>query len=215
MSITIILADDHGMVREGLRLLLGRHPEMKIIGEASDGQSAISLVRELSPNVIILDISMPGMSGIDVARRLRSEKSNVKIVVLSTYAERAYAYEMLRAGVSAYVIKEAAFEELVRAINLVMCGETYVSSRIMVDMIDDLSREPSRSDSGDGSELSVRETEVLQLMANGLSTKEISAQLNISIKTVETYRRKIMERLGIGTIAELTKYAIRKGLTKL
>jgi DNA-binding NarL/FixJ family response regulator len=214
MSITILLADDHQVVRQGLKSLLDRYPDLKVVGEAADGRTAVRLAKELSPDVVVMDIGMPDLNGIEATRQLAAGQPVTKIVALSMHADRRFASEMLKAGAKAYLVKDGAFEELADAIRTVMADRVYLSPRVAGTVVDDL----VHGESGGGSafaRLSPREREVLQLMAEGRATKEIAMDLHVSVKTVETHRRQVMEKLNLFSVAELTKYAIREGLTAL
>jgi len=215
MDIKIILADDHKITRQGLSSLLDKQPDMEVIAEVEDGREAVSKVRELEPDVVIMDVSMPELNGMEATRQIVSDFPKVKVIALSMHSDALYVAEMLKNGASGYLLKDCAFEELSNAIKAVAEGKTYlspsISSVVVAGYLDRLSE-------GEVSELNVltdREREVLQLMTEGESTKKIALKLHISVKTVETHRRQIMNKLDIHTVAELTKYAIRKGLTSL
>ncbi|MGC2063363.1 MAG: response regulator transcription factor [Thermodesulfovibrionales bacterium] len=215
MALKILLADDHKIVRDGLRNLLEKQPDITVAGEAEDGREALQLARKLSPDVVIMDIAMPDLNGIEATRLILSEIQNVKIVALSMHSDKRYVSAMLKAGASAYLLKDCAFEELITAIRTIMKGKIYLSPGIAGVVIEDYIRKGSKTDSSVFSLLSDREREVLQLMAEGRTSKEIALYLYVSIKTVETHRTNIMTKLDIHNIAELTKYAIREGLTSL
>lgn len=213
--IKVLLADDHKIVRDGLRTLLEKHADIAVLGEAEDGREALQLARKLSPDVIVMDIAMPELNGIEATRQILSEYSGVKIVALSMHSDKRFVSEMLKAGASAYLLKDCAFEELITAIRTIMKGKIYLSPGIAGVVLEDYIRSNRKKDPSVFSQLTDREREVLQLMAEGKTTKEVAAHLNVSIKTVETHRTNIMTKLDIHTIAELTKYAIREGLTTL
>lgn len=215
MSIRILLADDHKITRQGLRSLLEKQPDMEVVAEAEEGRTAVRLVQELVPNVVIMDVSMPDLNGMEATRRIVAEFPNVKIIALSMHSDSLFVTEMLRSGASGYLLKDCAFEELERAIRTVMANKTYLSPSISGVVVDDYLHRLSKADFSNSEVLSDREREVLQLVAEGKSTKQIALKLHISTKTVETHRRQIMNKLDIHTVAELTKYAIRKGLTSL
>jgi DNA-binding NarL/FixJ family response regulator len=215
MALKIILADDHKIVRDGLRNLLEKDPGIVVAGEAEDGREALHLVRKLAPDVVIMDIAMPDLNGIEATRQILAETRNVKIVALSMHSDKRFVSEMLKAGASAYLLKDCAFEELTTAIRTIMKGKIYLSPGIAGVVIEDYIRKGSAEAPSAFSILSDREREVLQLMVEGKSTKEIAGHLNVSAKTIETHRANIMTKLDIHTIAELTKYAIREGLTSL
>jgi len=215
MSIRIIIADDHQIVRQGLRTLLEREPDMCIVAEAEDGRRTVNLARELVPHVVVMDVEMPDLNGIEAAVQILTEYPQIKVVALSMYSDRRFVTNMLKAGASGYLLKDCAFEELVHAIRLAMSNRIYLSPGIADVVVKDYNNHtppPSRSVF---SVLTNREREVLQLLSEGKRTTQIAEILHISIKTVETHRQQIMHKLGIRSVAELTKYAIREGLTSL
>jgi DNA-binding NarL/FixJ family response regulator len=213
--VRIIIADDHRIVREGLRHLLEKRTDFKVVAEAPDGESAVRLAKELSPDVVILDISMPGLNGIEATRRILAERPGVKVLALSMHSDRRFVIETLKAGASGYVLKDSAFDELARAIEVVMARGAFLSPAITEMVVRDYVTQAGVDDAAAFSVLTPREREVLQLMAEGESTKAIAGRLAVSVKTVETYRQQIMEKLDLHSVAELTKYAIREGLTEL
>lgn len=215
MTLRVVLVDDHRMFREALRPLLAQTPGFEIVGEAGDGQQAIELCAQLAPDVVIMDVSMPGLNGLEATRRLLAERPRTRVVVLSMHADRRFVAETLRAGAAAYVLKDAGFAELVRALQAVAEGRTYLSEPVRQLVVQEYVAGLQREDRSAFSLLSAREREVLQLVAEGVSTKEIGDRLAVSVKTVETHRRQIMEKLDLHSVAELTKYAIREGLTPL
>lgn len=216
MSIRLLLADDHKIMREGLKALVEKEADMTVVGEAESGKTTVSLVQKLAPNVVVLDIAMPDLNGIEAARKIIKINSNVKIVALSAHADQHLIREMITAGAAAYVLKSTAYEELVRAIREVMKGKKYLSpdiARGVLDVYVKLSKPGSENPAF--VVLTDREREVLQMIAEGKSTKEIAGEAEVSIKTIETHRRNIMEKLDIHSIAKLTKYAIREGVTSV
>jgi two-component system response regulator NreC len=215
MSIRILLADDHKITREGLRSLLDNQQDMEVVAEAEDGRTAVSLVREVVPSVVIMDVSMPDLNGVEATRQIIAQFPDVKIIGLSMHSDTLFVTEMLKSGASGYLLKDCAFDELALAIRTVVAGKTYLSPSISGVVVDDYLHRLSKADFSDSEVLTDREREVLQLLAEGKSTKQIALKLHISVKTVETHRRQIMNKLDIHTVAELTKYAIRKGLTSL
>jgi DNA-binding NarL/FixJ family response regulator len=215
VSLKILLADDHKIVVDGLATLLERIPGYQVVARASDGLSAESLARELAPDVAILDISMPGLNGIEATRLILQKNPGVRVIILSMHADGRFIAEALKAGALGYLLKESAFEELSAAIKTVMSGQTFLSAAIVDAVVKDYIRHLEHQGTSVFSSLTPREREVLQMLAEGLATKQIAARLSLSIKTVETYRKQIMEKLDIHSIAELTKYAIREGITTL
>ena len=215
MAIKILLADDHQIMLEGLRTLIRSQPGMTVVGEAEDGQTAVELALELLPDIAIMDITMPGLNGIDAASRITSESGNTKIIVLSMHADKMYVIKAFKAGVRGYLLKKSAFNELICAIQTVSDNGVYISSSIANIVIENFIRSLSNSRSLVSSILTDRESEVLKHIAEGKSTKEIALSLYVSVKTVETHRKKIMDKLEMHSIAALTKYAIREGLTSI
>ncbi|MGD0679139.1 MAG: response regulator transcription factor [Polyangiaceae bacterium] len=208
----VVLADDHRMMRDGLRAVLEK-AGVQVVGEAANGQEAVEQVKRLHPDVLVMDIAMPVLNGIDAIRRLRAERPGVKVIALSMNSDRRYVIAMLEAGAAGYLLKNAASEELLAALDVVGQGQTYLSPSIAGSVVDQALGRGQTSRLGPERPLSGREREVLQLIAEGNSSKEIAATLLIGVTTVESHRRQIMEKLNLRTVAELTKYAIREGLT--
>jgi DNA-binding NarL/FixJ family response regulator len=215
MVIKIVLADDHQIVRQGLRTLLEAEPDMEIVAEADNGRTVLRLVQELKPQVVIMDISMPDLNGIEATRQIVAESPGVKVIALSMHSDSLFVLNMLKAGASGYLLKDCALEELTKAIRTVVGQKTYLSPGISDIVIKDFVSGWSTTGSSAFSILSAREREVLQLMAEGKSTNQIADNLCVSVKTVEAHRKTIMNKVGVHSIAELTKYAIRQGLTTL
>jgi DNA-binding NarL/FixJ family response regulator len=215
MSIRIIIADDHEIVRNGLRSLIEKELDIKVIAEADNGRTAVRIALELAPDVVIMDIAMPDMNGIEAARQIIAAMPTIKVIALSMHAEKRYVMEMLKAGASGYILKDNAYEELARAIRTALNNRTYLSPQVAEIVIGDYVQLAQTANGSVFSLLSSREREVLQLLAEGSSTAQIADRLCISVKTVETYRQHLMDKLNIRSIAELTKYAIREGLTSL
>jgi DNA-binding NarL/FixJ family response regulator len=215
MSIKILLADDHKIVRDGLRALIEKQQDMEVVAEAADGRTAVRLAKEMLPDVVIMDISMPDLNGIEAARQIVAGAPRVKIITLSMHSDSRFVKEVFKAGASGYLLKECAFEELARAIHTVAADQIYLSPRITHVVLNDYMSRLPMAEASVFSVLSAREREVLQLMAEGKTTKEIAYSLDLSVKTVEAHRQKIMEKSNIHSVAELTKYAIREGLTSL
>ena len=215
MNIKILLADDHKIMREGLRALIEKQGDIAVIGEADDGRTTVRLAQELLPDIVIMDINMPGMNGIEATRQIISRDSRTRVIALSVHSNKCFVSEMLNAGASGYLLKNCASHELVNAIRAVFSNRSYLSPEITDIMIKDYKDMLSKENLSVFSLLTQREREVLQFISEGKSTKEIAGYLHISIKTIETYRKQIMEKLDIHSIAELTKYAIKEGLTSL
>jgi len=215
MSIDIVLADDHKIVRDGLRALIEQQPDMKVVAEAEEGWTTLEKARKFSPDVVIMDIGMPDLNGIDATRQILSEMPDVKVIALSMHSDRGFVADMLRAGALGYLLKDCAFEELTCAIHTVIESRIYLSPEITDVVVEDYVYHLSKADLSGSSVLTPREREVLQLMSEGKTTSQIASRLNVSTKTIDTHRQQIMERLNLHSIAELTKYAIRAGLTFL
>lgn len=215
MPYRVLLADDHKIIRDGLRSLLEKEKDMVVVGEAENGRQALQLTRKLNPDVIIMDISMPDLNGIDAAKQILGEQPGVKIVALSMHSEKQFVEGMIKAGVSGYLLKDTAFEELVKAVRLVCAGKKYLSPDITEIVLQDYKQPPVANDHQPANLLSSREREVLQLIAEGRATRVIADILHVSVKTVETHRKNIMDKLGLYTVAEMTKYAVRHGLTSI
>jgi len=215
MSTRILLVDDHKITRQGLRSLLENEQDMQVVAEAEEGRTAVRLAREMVPDVVIMDVSMPDLNGMEAARQIVGDCPDTKVIALSMHSDALFVTEMLKSGAAGYLLKDCAFEELARAIRTVAADKTYLSPSISGVVVNDYVHLLSKGESVDAEVLSSREREVLQLLAEGKSTKQIALRLHISAKTVETHRRQIMEKLDIHSVAELTKYAIRKGFTSL
>ncbi len=215
MITKVLIADDHQIVRQGLRNLLEKEPDLKVVAEAEDGRSTVRLARELQPGVIIMDVAMPDMNGIEATRQIVSELPRVKVIALSMYADRRFVVNMLKAGASGYLLKDCAFEELNRAIRAVLAHKTYLSPGVSDILVKDYMTGGSTQETSVFSVLTPREREVLQLMSEGRSTNQIAESLHVSVKTIETHRQQVMHKLNTHSVAELTKYAIREGLTTL
>ncbi len=216
MSTKILIADDHGMVREGLRLLFEQHNDMEVIGEASDGRQAVEMACKLKPDIVLMDVTMPQLNGIDAAKKIIDEYPNIKVVALSAHCNRSFVTDMLKAGVSGYILKDGMADELIRGIRVVMAGEQYLSPKVAKIVITEYITDcQSQSDTPLTSKLTTKERELIQLLAENKSNKEAARLLHVSIKTVDARRRTAMEKLGINGIADLTKFAIREGMTTL
>ena len=215
MSVRVLLVDDHRMMREGLRVLLAGAPDIEVVGEASDGRTALDLVRTNTPDVVVMDVGMPEMNGVEATRRIRAENEGVKVIALSTHRDKSYVHHMLEAGACGYVLKIGAHGELLQAVRAASQGRTYLSQEIAGLVVERSTHTHTQGEVSAYSTLGAREREVLQLVAEGKTSAETARQMHISIKTVETHRRNIAQKLGLHGTAELTKYAVREGLTSL
>ena len=215
MSLRVLLVDDHRLMREGLRKILESTPGIEVVGEAEDGRSALAAVATYRPEIVVMDLGMSGMNGIDATQRLRKDHPEIKVVALSTHADKRYVRNMIRAGAAAYVLKESASEDLLRAVNAAAHGEHYLSPQITGCLLESWTTPQTPESSSAYELLGARAREVLRLLAEGRTSKEIATQLELSTKTVETHRRNITQKVGLHSIAELTKYAVREGLTTL
>jgi len=213
MSIRIVLADDHTILRDGLSRAFQQEDDMEIVGQASDGHAAVEMARELRPNIVVMDINMPSLNGIEATREIQREAPGVRVIALSMHSEKPCIKEIFRAGASAYLVKNCGFDELARAVRAVAAGMTYVSPSISAVVVGDFMRAEEKTAPTAFSLLSAREREIVQLLAEGGTIKQIALRLHISPKTVEAHRLRIMNKLQLDTVAQLTKYAIREGLT--
>jgi len=215
MAIRVLLADDHQLFRQGMRSMLANDARIEVIGEAENGRSAVELARQLAPDVVVMDISMPDLNGIDATRRIKQRSPGIQVLALSAHADRRFVAHMLAAGASGYLLKDCAFDELCRAVSAVAKKQVYLSPAVAGGVVEaSLGLTPADEASG-AAALTPRQREVLQLVAEGLNTKRIAARLHVSVKTVETHRTQVMQKLDCQSVAELTKYAIREGITSL
>lgn len=214
--IRVFLADDHAVVREGLRLLIETHKDIAVVGEAANGRDTVGLVKQLLPDVVVMDIAMPELNGIDATRQIKDSCPSTQIVILSMHASTEYISRALRAGAKAYLLKEAAGKELIQAIRSANAGKRYLSGHITETVIDDYLRmNGSPADISPVERLSSREREILQLVVEGKTNPEIANTLCLSVKTVETYRSRLMEKLNLRDVPSLVKFAIQHGLTTI
>ena len=212
MTTRVLLADDHEIVLDGVHAMLEREPEFEVIGKVTDGSQAVRQSRELVPDIVVMDLTMPDMSGIEATRLIVTEQPTVKVLCLSMHADRGFVMAALEAGASGYVLKDAAKQELLHAICTVMKGQVYLSPGVAGMVVDAARSRDAESGASDFALLTEREREVLQLLAQGETSKQIACRLHLSVKTVGTHRRHIMDKLNINNIAGLTKFAIREGL---
>jgi two-component system response regulator NreC len=212
-TIRILLADDHTVVRKGLKLLLENEPTFTVVGEAADGREAVALVEKYSPDVVVMDVAMPGLNGIEAARQITGKDPRRAIVFLSMHSDEAYVLKALKAGARAYLLKDSAEYDLINAIKAVNEGKAFFSPAISKMLVEDYMRQMRERDVEDSYELlTTREREVLQLLAEGKNNKEVAAILSLSLYTVETHRGNIFQKLNLHSSAELILYAVRKGV---
>jgi two-component system response regulator NreC len=216
MNIRVLIADDHKIMLAGLRSLLEKQTDIEVVAEAENGRKAVQKAQETKPDIVVMDVSMPDLNGIEATTQIIESVPETRVVALSMHSDKRFVMGMLRAGASGYLLKDCASQELANAIHQVAGGKKYLSPEITGVVIDDYLLGGSSDDGATAaSQLSAREREVLQLIAEGWSTKQIATHLYVSIKTIETHRRQIMKKLDLHTIADLTKYAIREGLTSI
>jgi len=211
--IRILLADDHAIVRDGIRALLEKEADFEVVGEAEDGRAAVQQANKLQPEVVIMDIAMPALNGIEATRQLIALAPQLKVIALSMHADTRFVAEMLRAGAVGYLQKNCAFKNLIHAIHTVTAGQIYLGPTITGIVVESFKHQLLANPPRFSPPLSSREREVVQLLAEGSSTKEIADRLSVSTRTVDTHRQNIMEKLNLRSIAQLTKYAIRAGIT--
>lgn len=213
MPIKVLIADDHKIVLDGLVSLINEHRDMNVVGQATDGRSVVTLAMETDPDIVVMDLTMPILNGIDATRMIIQKAPDIRVIALSMHSEKRFIRAALKAGASGYLVKENAFDELVSAIRAVKDSKNYlcpVATKIM--MLDYLHHIKAEGNFTDRDILTPRERETLQLLAEGRKTREIAGDLNVSVKTVETHRKNIMDKLDVRSIAELTRYAIREGI---
>jgi len=212
MNIRVVLADDHKMILAALRSMLEKETDIAVVGEAGDGAALLELVVRTTPDVAVVDIGMPGMNGIEATQRLLAGQPRLKVIALSAYSDKRFVLEMLNAGAKGYLVKASAGDELSRAIRVIAQGQTYLSPEVAGTIVETARGKTSRAGNA-GANLGRREREVLALLAEGNSSSKIAARMHIAAGTVEVHRRNIMRKLDLHNVAELTKYAIREGLT--
>jgi len=214
MSIRILIADNHGILRQGIQALIGKHSDVEVVGQADNGLEAVELARQLQPDIVLMDVTMPVLNGIEATRQIKSELPEVKILALSVHAKREFVLDMIKAGASGYMLKECVLDDLIRAINTVVAGQSYLSPQIAGIVLESITKD-SIFAVGDhlSKTLTPRERQVLGLLAEGMSAKQVASQLGLNVKTIEANRRQIMEKADVNNLVDLTKYAIRQGLT--
>ena len=215
MKVNILLADDHKILRQGIKSLLEMHDGLTVVAEAANGDEALLMARNTHPDLVIMDINMPNLNGIEATRRIKQEMPLIKILALSMHNDNQFLLNMLKAGASGYLLKDCAADELINAITVIMKNRKYISPDMVDDIVRDYILNTDKVDLSAFSILTNREREVLQRLSEGKNTKAIAFDLNVSVKTIETFRHKLEEKLGLHSIAELTKYAIREGITTL
>ncbi|MBW2085109.1 MAG: response regulator transcription factor [Deltaproteobacteria bacterium] len=211
MNMKVVLADDHSLFREGLKSLLAENSNVEIVGETGDGRSAVRLCQELAPDIIIMDVAMPELNGIEATRQILSECPGTRVIALSMHSSRRFVVDMLQVGASGYLLKDCAFQELATALSAVSSGQVYLSPSIASVVVERITGSAA-ADFTIAAKLTPREREVLQLLAEGKRSVAVAELLHLSVKTVQTHRRNIMDKLDLHSLPELTRYAIREGL---
>ena len=212
-KVRVLLADDHQLMRSGIRLMLEREPDMSVVGEASDGREAVALAKSLRPDIVIMDIGMPSLNGIEAAAQMTQENPELPIMIVSMHPDETYVLRALKAGARGYLLKDSAEADLIKAVHVVAAGKSFFSPAVSKVLLDDYVRKLKRSGTDDAYDLlTPREREVLQLIAEGKSNKEIANLLNLSVYTVESHRSNLMEKLNLRGLPELILYAVRKGI---
>lgn len=215
MTNRILLADDHGMMREGLKALLENINDTQIVGEADNGRDTVKLCRELRPDLVIMDVAMPELNGIEATRQIMTECPGTKVIALSMHSTKRFILDMLQAGAQGYLLKNCAFKELAEALSTVRAGNAYISPSVASVVVEKLMAPQTAEDTAAPHALTPREREVLQLLAEGIRVSEVARKLHVSIKTVQTHRRNLMAKLNLYSLPELTKFAIQHGMTSL
>jgi DNA-binding NarL/FixJ family response regulator len=210
-KLRIFLAEDHSIVREGLKLFINKQQDMEVIGEASTGETAYQLAIQLHPDIVLMDISMPDMSGALVTRQLLKHSPDIKVLALSIHENRGYLKALLEAGASGYVLKRASAEDLIQAIHIVAHGGIYIDSNMTSYLVDTILTEPASELNSTKKKLSQRESEVARMIAQGYTNREIAGKMKVSIKTVETYKYRVMDKLGLGSRVDFVRYAVHNG----
>ena len=212
-KIRVLLADDHQLMRSGIRLMLGREADLSVVGEAGDGREAVALAKSLRPDVVVMDIGMANLNGIEAAQQMTGDRPEIAVVMLSMHSDESYVLRALKAGARGYLLKDSAEADLIKAVHAVAGGKSFFSPAVSKVLLDDYVRKLRRSGTEDAYDLlTPREREVLQLIAEGKSNKDIANLLNLSVYTVESHRANLMEKLNVRGLPELILYAVRKGI---
>lgn len=215
MTIRILIADNHTLFSQGLRSLAEQQPDFEVVGEAADGRDAVTSARALRPDVVLMDVVMPGLNGLDATRQIRQEVPEARVLALSMHTDKRYVLGMLEAGASGYLAKDSPFDDVARALRAVAAGHVYLAPSIAGLVVEGYARRAAQPAATAPAVLSSREREVLQLLAEGCTARDVAQQLHISVKTVETHRRNMLVKLELDTLADLVRYAIREGITSL
>jgi len=216
MGIRILVADNHGILRQGLQALIEKQSDMEVVGQADNGLEAVEMTRQLQPDVVLMDVTMPVLNGIEATRRIKRELPEVKILALSVHSKREFILDMVKSGASGYMLKECVLDDLVRAINTVAAGQTYLSPQVAGIVLEDITKDSifAVGERANGI-LTPRERDILKFLVDGKSAKQIASELDLGIKTIEANRRGILEKTDSNNLADLTKYAIRQGLATI
>jgi DNA-binding NarL/FixJ family response regulator len=216
MGTKILIADDHGILRQGISSLIKECADMQVVGEANNGLAAVEMARKLKPDVVIMDVMMSGLNGIEATRKIKGEMPEIKVLALTVHIEKEFVHDMINAGASGYMLKECVFDDLVNAIKTLIAGQSYLSPQIASIILNGIVKNGSlKVISGDQVVFTLRENQILQLLTGGESAKQIALGLGMSVKTIEAIRRHIMEKAAVNNLADLTKFAIREGLTNI
>ncbi len=213
MATKILIADDSGITRQGIESLFEKHEDIQVIGEADNGLAAVEMARNLKPHVVLMDIEMPGLNGVEATRRIKNELPEIKVLAITVHRQREVVLDMIKAGASGYLLKECAFEDLVSAIKALAAGQSYLSPQIASIILNGIAKDGLSVVDGNRVMFTFRESQVLRLLTGGESAKQIASEVGLSVKTVEAIRRHIMEKAAVNNLADLTKFAIREGLT--